>query len=266
MLKVIRGLPTPSARSTGHRPIQAATITHRPVGRQMFGSTACLASEADPRHRGMTMAPSTKAELAAEVAKLKAALKRERAKTARLGGALAEAREHQAATSEILQGISRSPADTEAVFDAIVRSAARLCDAEFSAVARFGGGLLYLAAISNMSPRETKAYQSLFPRPPLRNFVIGRAFLNGEAGHVEDVTVDPDYDPRTLEVLQSAACYRTYLGIPILQNGVPIGEIGCGRRKVKPFTPEQIELVKTFAAEAVIAIGNASLVTALDAR
>ncbi len=212
------------------------------------------------------MASTTKAELAAEVAKLRAALKRERAKAARLGGALAESREHQAATSDILRGISRSPADVQPVFDAIVRSAARLCDAEFSAVTRFDGKLLHLAAISNMSPRETEAYQSLFPRPPLRNFVIGRAFLEGQPVHVDDVTVDPDYDPRTLEVLQSAARYRTYLGVPIFRDGVPIGAIGCGRRRVKPFTPEQIELVKTFAAEAVIAIGNASFVAALDTR
>ena len=102
------------------------------------------------------------------------------------------------------------------VFDAIVASAARLCEAEFSAVARFEDGVLHLVAISNMSPAETEAYRSLFPRSPHRNFIIGRAFLDGRPVHVEDVLLDPDYDPRTLEVLQRAATYRSYLGIPIV--------------------------------------------------
>src|SRR3989442_5115622 len=117
-----------------------------------------------------------------------------------------------------------------------------------------------------MSPPETEAYRSLFPRPPLRNFTIGRAFVDGRPVHVEAVRTDPDYDPRTLEVLQRSAPYRTYLGIPILRDGVPIGAIGCGRREVKPFTAAQIELVKTFADQAVIAIENVRLFKELEAR
>ena len=162
--------------------------------------------------------------------------------------------------------ISRSPSDAQPVFEAIVASAARLCDAEFSAVTRFEGGLLHLVAISNMSPQETAAYHTLFPRSPGRHFAIGRAFVDGRPVHIEDVRTDPDYDPRTLEVLQRAAPYRTYLGIPIMRDGVPIGAIGCGRRRVKPFTPAQIELVKTFADQAVIAIENVRLFTELGAR
>ena len=84
--------------------------------------------------------------------------------------------------------------------------------------------------------------------------------------HVEDVREDPDYDPRTLAVLQRAAPYRTFLGIPILRNGVAIGAIGCGRRDVKPFTATQIELVKTFADQAVIAIENSRLFRELETR
>ena len=179
---------------------------------------------------------------------------------------LAEALAQQEATGEILRVISRSPGDTQPVFEAIVRSATRLCDAEFSAVARFERGLLHLAAISNMSRAETAAYQSLFPRPPLRDFVIGRAFLEGRPVHVEDVLEDPEYDPRTLEILQRAASYRSYIGVPIVRHGEVIGAIGCGRRRRKPFTPTQIELVKTFADQAVIAIENARLFTELQAR
>ena len=190
--------------------------------------------------------------------------KREASKDRQLEQRLAEALEQQTATSEILRVIRRSPTDVQPVFDAIVASAARLCEAEFSAVARFEDGLLHLVAISNMSPAETEAYHSLFPRPPHRNFIIGRAFLDGQPVHVEDVLIDPDYDPRTLEVLQRAATYRSYLGIPIIRNGVPIGAIGCGRREVKPFTAAQIELVKTFADQAVIAIENVRLFKELE--
>jgi GAF domain-containing protein/CheY-like chemotaxis protein len=180
--------------------------------------------------------------------------------------ALNEVLEQQKATGEILRVISRSRTDVQPVFEAIVENAARLCHAAFSAVARFDGELLHLAAVNNMSPRETKAYRSLFPRPPRRDFIIGRAFLDGRPVHVEDVRTDPDYDPKTLEVLQRAAPYRTYLGIPIVQDGVPIGVVGCGRREVKPFTAAEIELVSTFADQAAIAIENARLLTELQAR
>jgi GAF domain-containing protein len=170
------------------------------------------------------------------------------------------------ATSQILQVISSSPTDVQPVFEAIVASASRLCDAAYSAVARFEDGLLHLVAVSNMSPEETAAYHSLFPRSPGRHFIMGRAFVEGRPVHVEDIDADPEYEPRTRQVLQSAAPYRTFLGIPILRDGVPIGAIGCGRREVKPFTAAQIDLVKTFADQAVIAIENVRLFQELQER
>ena len=192
--------------------------------------------------------------------------KTEATRTRELEKLLAEALEQKAATSEILGVISRSPTDIQPVFDAIVASAARLCKADFSAAARFEQGLLHLAAISNMSPAETAAYQSLFPRLPLRNFIMGRAFLDGRPVHAEDVLTDPDYDPRTLEVLQRAGTYRTFVGIPIVSNGIAIGVIGCARHEMKAFSEMEIELLKTFAAQAVIAIENVRLFKELEAR
>ena len=153
------------------------------------------------------------------------------------------------------------------MFDAIVTSAARLCDAGFSAVARLGDdGLLHLAALNNMSVAETAAYHSLFPRSPHRGFAMGRAFLEGRPVHIEDVRRDAEYESRTLEVLQRAAPYRTFLAIPIIRAGEPIGAIGCGRRDVRPFTDAQIALVQTFAEQAVIAIENVRLFTEVQAR
>src|SRR5262249_24299838 len=172
---------------------------------------------------------------------------------------LTESLEQQTATSEILRVISSSPTDVQPVFDAIVQSASSLCEAEFSAVVRFEDGLLHLAGTSNVSSAEIEAYHSLFLRPPGRDFIMGRAFLDWCPVHVEDVLLDPDYDPQRLGVLQRAATFRTYLGIPIVRNGIPIGAIGCGRYEVRPFIDAQIELVKTFANQAVIAIENVRL-------
>jgi GAF domain-containing protein len=172
---------------------------------------------------------------------------------------LSEALEQQTATSEILDVISHSPTDVQPVFNAIAECAARLCDAAFSAVVRFDGELLHLVAVSNMLPEERAAYHSLFPRRPQLSFVMGRALLDGRSVHIEDVETDPDYDPRTLAELKAAAPYHTCLGIPILRDGLPIGAIGCARHEVKPFTAAQIELVKTFANQAVIAIENVRL-------
>jgi GAF domain-containing protein/CheY-like chemotaxis protein len=195
------------------------------------------------------MSSPTKAQLAARVTQLEAGL----------AGAL----ERQRATGEILRVISGSRGAVQTVFDVIVASAARLCDAAFSAVARYDGGLLHLVAVNNMSPEETAAYHSLFPRPATRHFAIGRAFVDARPVHIDDIETDPDYDPHTLLVLKGAAPYRTYLGIPIIRDGVPIGAIGCGRREVRPFSAAEIELVKTFADQAVIAIQNAELLKEL---
>jgi two-component system NtrC family sensor kinase len=169
---------------------------------------------------------------------------------------LTEARDQQTATSNILGIISSSPASAQAVFEAIVISAARVCDSAFSAVAQFDGELLHLVAVNKMSPEETAAYHTIFPRRPSRGFIIGRAFIDRQPVHVEDIEADPDFDSHTLAVLKAAAPHRTYLGIPILRDGVPIGAIGCGRREVKPFTDAQIALVKTFADQAAIAIAR----------
>jgi GAF domain-containing protein len=179
---------------------------------------------------------------------------------------LSEAVEQQRATSEILRVIARSPTDVQPVFDAIVARAARICEAEFSAVVRFDEGLLHLVAVHSLSPEETAAFHSLFPRLPSRNFVMGRAFVDAQAVHFEDVLAELDYDSRTLDVLQSVAKFRSFLGVPIFRQGRPIGVIGCGRREVKPFTATQIELLKTFTDQAAIAIENVRLFNALETR
>jgi signal transduction histidine kinase len=179
---------------------------------------------------------------------------------------LAESLERERATSEILRVISSSPTDVQPVFEAIITSAVRLCDATFGGVFRFHDEQLHVAALTQVSPEETAAYHSQYPRPPHRSFIMGRALLDGRPVHVEDVLADPDYDPGMQVGLQRVARYRTVMAVPILRDGVPIGVVGCARREVKPFTAAQIELVKTFAAQAVIAIENVRLFKELETR
>src|SRR5438270_4729691 len=180
--------------------------------------------------------------------------------------ALNDALEQQTATAGILRVISSSSTDVQPTFNAIVASAAKLCDAEFSAVARFADGLLHIVATNNLSPEEAAAFHSLFPRPALPNFMMGRAFVEGRPAQFGDVLAAPDYDPRTRQVLQSALGYRTFMAVPILRAGVPIGVIGCARRRIRPFTSGQIDLLNTFAEQAAIALDNVRLFNELSAR
>jgi two-component system NtrC family sensor kinase len=178
-----------------------------------------------------------------------------------------EALEQQTATAEILRVISSSGTDVQPVFDAIVERTIKLCDAEFTAVARYQeDGLLTLVATNNLSLDEAAAFHSLFPRQPTRGFIMGRAFLECQPVNVEDVLADPNYDERTRQVLQSLTKYRSFLGVPIIREGRAIGVIGCARREVRPFTSAQIELVGTFADQAVIAIENARLLGEIQQR
>src|SRR6202048_4509721 len=179
---------------------------------------------------------------------------------------LAEALERQTATSEVLEVIGSSPTQVQPVFEAMVGRAAQLCQAHFSAIARFEHGLLHLVALNNLSAEERAAFHSLFPRAPARNFVMGRAFVDGQPLQFEDVLAELDYDLRTREVLQRTLKYRTFMAVPILKEGFPIGVIGCARREVRPFTGGQIGLVKTFADQAVIAIENVRLFEAEQQR
>jgi GAF domain-containing protein len=176
---------------------------------------------------------------------------------------VSESLEQKTATSEILRVLSGSPTDTQPVFEAIVTSAARLCDAAFSAVFRFDGELLQIAALNRVSPEETEVFHRVWPRIPRRDSIVGRTFLEGREVHVEDVLAEADYGAQGRE-LQRMVRYRTLLGIPMLREGVPIGVICCGRRGVQPFTQTQVELLRTFADQAVIAIENVRLFTELQ--
>ena len=168
---------------------------------------------------------------------------------------LTEALEQQTATSEVLRVISSSPTDVQPVFDAIVQSATRLCEASFGTAHRFDGQLITLDAQESMTHEELEGTERRFPAPAMRATAVGRAILECEVLHIEDVRDDPEISVGAQRTLG----FRTVLAVPLLREGTPIGALGMWRREVKPFTENQINLVKTFADQAVIAIENVRL-------
>src|SRR5262245_37596351 len=166
-----------------------------------------------------------------------------------------EALERQTATAEILRVISSSPADTQPVFDAIARSALRLCESTISVVSRFDGEFLHLAAHNHVSAEADDLVTRLFPTRPSRNLLHGRVVLDATVVHLPDIQADPEYQQSI------AATYhaRSGLGVPMLLDGRVLGVIAVARQEVRPFSDTQIELMKTFADQAVIAIENVRL-------
>jgi GAF domain-containing protein len=177
---------------------------------------------------------------------------------------LTTALEQQTATSEILRVISQSQTDVEPVFDVIVRSAVRLCNGLFGDVTRYDGHRVTLAAQHNLSPEGLEALQSIFPGPLDPESVTGRALLSRAPVHEHDRAGDVAY--ATFAKLARAAAYRTLIAVPMLRDGQPIGTINVARREMLPFSETEIELLKTFADQAVIAIENVRLFKELETR
>ena len=162
----------------------------------------------------------------------------------------------------MLKVISRSTFDLRTVLQTLVKSAARLCDADKATITRQKDGAFYSAATYGFSP-EYMDYIRKIPIVPERGLASGRALLEGRLVHIPDVKADPEY---TFLEGQRLGDFRTILAVPMLREGTPIGVLILTRSEVRPFTDKQIELVSTFADQAAIAIENVRLFESVEAR
>jgi signal transduction histidine kinase len=168
---------------------------------------------------------------------------------------LSESLRQQTATAEVLKTISRTVFDLQRVLETLLENAVRICGAKHGMIFRYDGDCCRAAAVYNAPPGSLE----LWARTPIRagrGTTVGRALLERRPVQISDVQADPEYDFREAQKLQG---HRTVLAVPLLREGVPLGTIGLWKTEVAPFTDKQIELLTTFADQAVIAIENVRL-------
>jgi signal transduction histidine kinase len=168
---------------------------------------------------------------------------------------LRQSLQQQTATADMLKLISRSTFDLKSVLNTLVESAARLCEADITTIARLKDGYYRVVAAYGFPP----GYQDYVETVPMdrgRGSLFGRILLERKPVQIVDALADPEY---AMHELQKRAGFRTVLGVPLLRDGLPIGLLNLNRTTVRPFTDKQIELVTAFADQAAIAIENVRL-------
>ncbi|MBM4439622.1 MAG: GAF domain-containing protein [Candidatus Rokubacteria bacterium] len=171
--------------------------------------------------------------------------------------ALADALAQQTATNETLRAIAGSHTDIRPLFETILRSAVSLCDASSGTVFRFDGERLHMAAHHNYPPEALARLERSFAAPPTRGSIAGRAVLERGPVSIPDLDADPEYELGA--VTRGMIGARSLLAVPMMRDGRPVGVISVQRSVAQPFSAAQIDVLRTFADQAVIALGSAAL-------
>jgi two-component system, NtrC family, sensor kinase len=251
-----------NARRMGFRTVLSVPLLREGVA---IGAIVLRRTEAQlftERQLALLQTFADQAVIAIENVRLFTELQEKNAALTQAHAQMTEALEQQTATAEILRVISSSPTDVQPVFEAIVRGAVRLCKGFFGAVFRYEANVVDVVAECNVPQQGLEALRRIYPGPPAPDTAPGRALLTREVVHIHDQANSEEF---TATVTRTSG-FRTNIAIPMLRNGQPIGVIAVARGQVQPFSEPEIQLLKTFADQAVIAIENVRLFKELEAR
>jgi class 3 adenylate cyclase len=181
---------------------------------------------------------------------------------ARRAAELADTLEQQTASSEVLKIISRSTADLDPIFEALIKSAVQLCAGDHGGIIRFDPMTNQYIETADFGV-GSEEYRQIVRRPylPSRDTLVGRTIMERAPVTIDDVLLDPEY--KFAEAQQTGG-FRSIVGVPLLREGFPVGVIAVWRREVRPFTDREIRILTTFADQAVVAVENVRLVRALQ--